>query len=206
MNDKPVRPMLDDFELPLVQVLHTEEDQIWVEQGIPQLEGSLLQRLGRASTRIHVEGVMADDKSLEQLEKLRKKHHAAQPVPFVADIMTATEIKQVLIEDLDVRELAGKPRRYFYCMDLLEFVPTKDPAPRPKDPDPTPDCVDQKGTIEVTVVLPQGQTDFTGIVVRLQRTNIDNAPIIEIDQQTNGIFRRENLDAGTYHASAFRRN
>jgi len=207
MNPKPIHPMLDDIELPLVQVLRTEEDQIWVEQGVPALEGSLLQRLGREGARIYVEGIMADDTSLDELEKLRKKHHAAQPVPFVADILTATEVKQVLIDDLNVRELAGKPKRYFYDMTLLEFVPTREPTPPPPPPPPPPpnDCTDQKSKIEVTVVLPPGQNDFTNIIVRIERTDSTTTPPFEIKTQTNGVYTSDPVDPGTYRATAFRR-
>ncbi len=131
MNTAPIRPMLDDFELPLVQTLRTEEDQVWVEHGVPALEGSLFQRLGRAPTRIFVQGAAADDQSLSHLERLRELFQAAEPVPFVADIMTATRVTDVLIADLVVREVAGKPQQYHYWITLLEYVPTPEPIEPP---------------------------------------------------------------------------
>ena len=70
MNPAPIQPMLDDMELPLVQVLDTEEDQVWVEHDVPALDGALLQRLSRAPTRIRIEGVMTGANSLEALETL----------------------------------------------------------------------------------------------------------------------------------------
>jgi hypothetical protein len=220
MNPAPIRPMLDDLELPLVQVLHTEEDQVWVEHGVPALDGSLFQRLSRAPTRVRVEGVMAGDDALDNLEKLRRLYQAAEPVTFTADIMTATQVSQVLIVDLVVRELAGKPQCYHYTLILDEFVPTPEPPTPPAPPGPQPpappppgppgpeppECDGTTGTIEVTVVLPPGQTDFTGVVVRLQRTDAEGAAPIEITEQVGGVYRRESVEAGEYRATAFRRS
>ncbi len=210
MNPTPVRPMLGDLELPLVQILRTEEDQVWVEHGVPALEGSLLQRLGRGPVRVRVEGVMADTASLEDLEALRRLYQAAEPVTFAADIMTATEVQQMVIADLVVRELAGRPQRYYYALTLVEHIPTPEPVtpgPGPQPPPgpepPPPDG--QTGAIEVTVVLPAGQTDHTGVVVRIQRTDVEGQSPIEIPDQVNGVYRRESLPAGEYRATALRR-
>lgn len=205
-NPAPIHPMLDDLELSLVQVLRTEEDQLWLEHSVAGLQGSLLQRLNREPTSIHLEGVMAGEGVLEKLEKLRQLYQDAQPVPFTADIMTATEVTQVLIDTLAVRELGGKPERFEYTLGLVEFVDTPDPERPPIDPTPIiPPCVDQKGTISVTVLLPEGQTDFTGVVVRIQRTDVDGAAPIEITEHTNGVFSRTSLDPGEYQATAFKR-
>ncbi len=210
MNNAPIRPMLDDFELPLVQVLRTEEDQVWVDHAVPARDGSLLQRLNRAATRIFVQGVLASDRSLDHLERLRELFQRAEPMPFVADIMTATAVTQVLLEDLVVRELAGKPQCYTYALDLVEYVPTTDPPapirpPPPLPPPPPPECPDRTGRIEVTVILPAGQTDYTGVVVRLQRTGDSTAPPIELTDQVDGVYAMDNLPAGEYRATALRR-
>lgn len=209
MNAAPIRPMLDDMELPLVQVLRTEEDQVWVEQGVPALDGSLFQRLGRAPTHTFVQGVMSGSDAVENVEKLRKLFQAAEPVTFTADIMTATQVTQMLITDLAVRELAGKPHCFSYAATLVEFTPTPEPVrpgPGPgPGPGPTPvPCDQQKGSIEVTVLLPQGQADFTGIVVRIERTDGSLSPI-EITEQVNGVYSRPDLPTGEYRATAFRR-
>ena len=167
MNAAPIRPMLDDMELPLVQVLRTEEDQVWVEQGVPALDGSLFQRLGRAPTHTFVQGVMSGAAAVENIEKLRKLFQAVEPVPFTADIMTATQVTQMLITDLAVRELAGKPQCFSYAITLVEFTPTPEPK---RTSYSIPPCEDQQtGSIEVTVLLPRGQTDYTGIVVRIEK-------------------------------------
>ncbi|MGD2079126.1 MAG: DNA circularization N-terminal domain-containing protein [Chloroflexota bacterium] len=205
MNAAPVRPMIDDFELPLVQLLHTEEDQVWVEHGVPRLEGSLFQHLGRAPTRVRIEGVIADDEALDKLEALRQLYQAADPVTFAADIMTATEVQEMVIDELFVRELAGKPQQYYYTIILLEYVPTPEEPTEPGTP-PNGGCTNTTGDIEITVVLPEGQTDFSGIVVRVQRTDVDDEPPFEIAEQENGKYSRTGLTPGQYRATAIRRS
>jgi hypothetical protein len=199
--------MLDDFELPVVQQLRTEEGQVWVEHGVPALEGSLFQHLGRQPARIFVHGVMVDDESLDKLERLRELFQAAEPVPFVADIMTATDVKQVLVADLSVREVAGKPQQYHYCLTLVEFVPTPDPIIPPPPPPPREEPCDQtKGSIEIRVELPPGETDMTGITVRVQRVDVEGDPPFEITEpDPDGVFRRLDVPVGDYRATAFRR-
>jgi len=210
MNPTPVRPMLGDIELRLVQKLRTEEDRVWVEHAVPALEGSLVQHLGRGPVRVRVEGVMADTRSLEDLEGLRQLYQAAAPVVFAADIMTATLVKQVVISDLVVRELAGRPQRYHYALTLVEFIPPPEPVtPGPgHDPNPPPNPVPpdgRTGAIEVTVILPRGQTDFAGVVVRIERTDVEGQPPVELTEQVEGVYRRDQLTAGEYRATALRR-
>ena len=106
------RPILDDLELELVQNIATAEDEALVQHAVPALEGDFFQRLGRRATGISLQGVLTGTEVKEGLEKLREKFRAAAPVSFVADITTATRIEKVLIEELDVLELAGKPERF----------------------------------------------------------------------------------------------
>jgi len=119
MNPTPVRPMLGDIELRLVQKLRTEEDRVWVEHAVPALEGSLVQHLGRGPVRVRVEGVMADTRSLEDLEGLRQLYQAAAPVVFAADIMTAGEMPKVSVSDslADVMKQLGTHRGEIPVLD-----------------------------------------------------------------------------------------
>src|SRR5829696_8905220 len=103
------RPILDDVELQQVQNIEVEQNQELAQHGIPALEGDFLQDLGRGATRVALTGVLSGAESAEGLKTLRDKFRAAEPVSFVADITTATRVDQVLIEELGVRELAGKP-------------------------------------------------------------------------------------------------
>jgi hypothetical protein len=119
----PIKPMLGDLELSLVQRIETIEEQVLVDHAVPGLAGSLIQRLNRNPTQVRLHGVITSDEAKEGLEKLREKFHAAEPLLFAADIMAATEVQQVLIADLEVEELAGKPDRFEYWLTLKEYIP-----------------------------------------------------------------------------------
>ena len=109
------RPMLDDLELQQVQTIQEDGDQIWTQHSIPALEGDFFQGLGRRASQVTLTGVLSGAEVADGLKNLRDKFRGAQPVSFVADIATATRIDQVLIEEMGVRELAGKPARFEYA-------------------------------------------------------------------------------------------
>src|SRR5512145_781469 len=113
----PTKPMLDDLQLLLVQQLEADERQERAQHAIPALEGDFLQGLGRRATAFTLNGVIANEDGTvaEELKKLREKFRAAAPVNFVSDIATATRVDTVLIEEMSVRELAGKPNRFEYA-------------------------------------------------------------------------------------------
>ena len=130
----PRRPMLGDLELQQVQDLGTGEDQVLVRHAVPALEGDFHQGIGRRAHSVFLSGVLTEvqnkegiQKLADRLKKLREKFRSAAPVPFTSDITTATKIDQVLIQEMDVRELAGRPARFEYAFLLREFIP----APRP---------------------------------------------------------------------------
>src|SRR5215207_8817040 len=102
----PVIPMLGDVELRTIQHITTLERRALVEHRVPGMTGSAFQDLGRPSARVQLEGVLFGEEAGADLEKLRTKFQSAEPVSFAADISTATQIVDVLIEDLRVVELA----------------------------------------------------------------------------------------------------
>ena len=122
--------MLDDLSLPLVQDVRTSEDRAWVAHPVPGLDGAAYQHLGRCPATIVIIGLMVDDESLAALEQVRTKFEDHQPMPFIADITASTEIKQVVIDDLRVTEVAGRPQQYRYVLRLIEFIPPP-PPPTP---------------------------------------------------------------------------
>jgi hypothetical protein len=118
-----VKPMLGDFEIPGIQRIGTVEDRRIVEIAVPGLEGSYHQDLGAASLAVHIEGTLAgDDPRDDFLTKVRAMFNAGEPVDFVADITTATEVDQVLVADLTVVEVAGSPNSFRYTIDLSRHV------------------------------------------------------------------------------------
>ena len=155
----PVRPILDEFELQQVQHITIDGDQVLVEHAVPGLEGDFLQRLNRRADQIRLSGVLTGTDSKDNLKTLRDKFRAGTPVPFVTDITTATHVNDVLIEEMGVRELAGKPERFEYAFLLREYIeppPTTTEPPAPVIP-PTPpdDNIDQQahGVVKALVVI-----------------------------------------------------
>lgn len=202
----PVKPMLDEIELKLVQKIDTEEEQVQAQHGVPALEGDFLQGLGRRATRVTLNGVMTGTEAAEDLKTLREKFRDAEPVSFVADIATATKVGRVLIEEMGVRELAGKPERFEYALTLRELVPppppvTEEPPPLPPVPPPPIPSV-EVGTLVVEVIVEgEPEFDFNTVVVTLT----DNAQRLSPRRLTShdaGVWVEENVPPGSYTVSA----
>lgn len=121
-----MRPMLDDLELPQVQEILTHERRMLAEHKPPGMEGSLFQNMGRRPTNLILWGIAAGPSVLEFVESLNTLFDANQAVPFIADIVADAEIENVIIDNLQWREVAGKPSRYVYLLDLHEL---KEPLP-----------------------------------------------------------------------------
>jgi hypothetical protein len=206
------RPLLDNIELQQVQEIETGQDQVLVQHDVPALEGDFLQRLDRRATQVTLTGVLTGAEVADGLKALREKYRAAQPVPFVADIATATKVDQVMIEEMGVRELAGKPERFEYGFTLREFI-----APPPDETIPTERVNDQVqeqasdlasqqmdnvnnelGALEVQVELGDGG-DYSRIVVVVEGATANGEPFAtRIEEETGGIYRLEAISAGTY--------
>lgn len=122
-----MRPMLDDLELHLVQEITTHDRRALAEHKPPGMEGSLLQNLGRRPARLALWGVAAGDDAQETIEKLDEKFRAGGPFAFVADISTDSEIEQIVIDDFQLQEIAGKPERFAYTLVLREYIEPVEP-------------------------------------------------------------------------------
>jgi hypothetical protein len=119
--------MLDDLELPLAQEITTLERRVLAEHKPPEMSGSLLQNLGRRPTRLALWGVAAGTDARSFIEKLDGKFRAGNPLPFTADIVADAEIEKVVIEDLRIQDLAGKPERFAFVMTLREHIEPVEP-------------------------------------------------------------------------------
>src|SRR6185295_18287909 len=162
------RPVLDDIELELVQKIDSDQDQVLNRTSVPGLEGDFLESEGRRATTFTLNGVMVGETSAESLEKLRKKFREATPIPFVSDISTAVKVDQVLIEDMGVRDLAGRPERFEYALTLREF----------KEPPIEPPVNQLKTTLEVKVtVLNEPTFDFSHTRVFIEGTASTGATV-----------------------------
>jgi len=122
-----MRPMLDDLELPQVQEITTLDRRALAEHKPPNMSGSLLQNLGRRPTRLTLWGVSTGPDARNFVEQLDDKFRANNPVSFTADIVTEAGIEKMVIDDLQVQDLAGKPQRYAYILTLREHIEPVEP-------------------------------------------------------------------------------
>jgi hypothetical protein len=111
------------------------------------------------------------------VEKLDDKFRAAKPVPFVGDIVADARLDLVMIEDLRLQELAGKPERFSYVLTLREFIKPVDPAPAPAlDLQIAEDALDRVNSIVDGIAAAQAFAtglerfvpQFTDLLTRLQ--------------------------------------
>jgi|GEM_PF-1268329 hypothetical protein len=125
------KPILDKFEIKGIQNISTFENRALIEHRVPGMGGSLFQDLGTEPTLITVRGSLSYIESRQDvlnLEELRKKFQAAQPVPFVADITTATSVKEVFIKDIEIRESEELSGYFDYFIELKENIPEPQPS------------------------------------------------------------------------------
>jgi len=122
-----MRPMLDDIELPQVQEITTYDRRMLSEHKPPGMDGSLLQNLGRRPVHLTLWGVKTGPDALAFVEQIEQKFRTGQPTPFVADIVADAAIEQMIIDDWQWQELAGKPDRYSYVLTLREYIQPVEP-------------------------------------------------------------------------------
>jgi hypothetical protein len=126
-----VKPLLGDWEIPNIAGIETLERRELAELEVPGRVGSLFQDLNAAPTRIVIHGsLFGDEKRNEFLQAAREKFRAGEPVTFVADIITATEVQFVLIETMHFAEQGEAPQETSYFLQLRESPP----PPPPPDP------------------------------------------------------------------------
>ena len=197
------RPMLDDVELEQVQSIEAEEEHLLAQHSIPALEGDFLQRLDRRAAQITLHGVLTGPEVRPDLEKLREKFRLAAPVSFVSDIATATKVEKMLIEELGVRELAGKPERFEYAFTLREFIPP--PAPRTIPPPPIPPQPQPEVSTLIVEVIVEGEPafDFSTVTVTVEGTQDDGTSLSRtLTERTENIWTEEDMPPGQYTATA----
>ncbi|MCP5152179.1 MAG: hypothetical protein H6983_23895 [Ectothiorhodospiraceae bacterium] len=127
-----VRPMLGELEVPGIQRIGVTQRRRLVDVPIPGLEGGLTQDLGAEAACLVVEGTLAGDERRDAfLESVRGIYDSGEPADFVADIVTATEIFQVMVVDLAVDEHAGSTDPFAYRLVLRQYVPPPEPPSGP---------------------------------------------------------------------------
>lgn len=212
-----VKPILDKFEIKGIQNISTIENRALIEHRVPGMEGSLFQDLGTEPTLITIRGSLNYNESRQDvlnLEELRKKFQDAKAMPFVADITTATMVKEVLIKDIEIRESEKLPDYFDYFIELKEHVPEPPPSDVQSDvnteaqerqDNTVKKIIDKKGRIEVEVTLEEAEEDYSKIEVLVEGKTEDGEYFATtIKDQNKGIYVVENLPPGTYSAKAVR--
>lgn len=203
------RTLLDEVELPQAQCVAEDDAHVLAQHAVPALEGDFLQRLERRASRVSVAGVLTGAGAREGLGRLRKQLRAAAPVDFVADITTATRVGRVLIEALEVRELAGKPERWEYALTLREYqaapapVTKEPPAPPPEPEEPRePDVT--TGTLLVEVVM-EGDPSWNPAEATVTTTGLkgpDAGTERTLADRAGNVWTADGLHAGEFRARA----
>jgi hypothetical protein len=126
-----VKPVLGDWEIPHIETIHSLEQRAFIELPVPGRVGSLYQDLNTVPARVVVRGsVYGDDKRDDFLNQVRGKFRDGAPLTFVGDIVTATSVQYVVIESLEIAEVAARPDQSEYVIVLRESPP----PPPPPDP------------------------------------------------------------------------
>jgi hypothetical protein len=126
-----VKPMLGDWEIPHIAAIRSAERRAFAELPVPGRAGSVFQDLNAGPVRLAIEGSLYGDEARDDfLEEVRGKFRAGEPVTFVADIVTATEVQYVIVEELRFEESGVRPDQIDYSMVLRESPP----PPPPPDP------------------------------------------------------------------------
>jgi hypothetical protein len=124
-----VQPVLGDWAIPRIHTLETLEVRAFAELALPGSHGSVFHDLDAEPARLLIAGSLHGDEARETaLTAVRERFRAGEPLTFVADILTATEIAHVLIEELRLAEHAEAPDQTEYRIVLVESPPPPPPA------------------------------------------------------------------------------
>ena len=123
-----IKPMLGDFALDGIAYVESYESRALVEHRVPGLDGNYFQDMGVTPNTIVIAGTKTgDDDRDDFLTGIRKMFNQGDPVSFAADIDTATDITDVIIEDFRAGEIAGSPDSFEYFIKLRKYVPPPQP-------------------------------------------------------------------------------
>jgi len=108
-------------EVRTVYDVHVEGQRSIVELRIPGSSGNVLQDMGREPITILIKGEVWGPDAKATVTSLKVKSDAGESVPFTSDLLAAASVSEVIIEELEVDQVAGNPTRYRYLMLLREF-------------------------------------------------------------------------------------
>ncbi|MEM9552206.1 MAG: peptidoglycan-binding protein, partial [Pseudomonadota bacterium] len=199
---RPIRPMLGEIQLEQVQLVQVDEDQVLTRHNIPALEGDFFQRLGRAGTAVELTGIQSGPGARDGLNELRAAYRSATALTFSADIVSATELDDVLIEQFEVSEHAGLPDAFEYRLLLRECTPAPEPEPEvPPEPRNPQIIVEDEGVLVVNVVK-EGDPSFAGanttVIAAGTRQDGSTLPETPLTNQTGARWTEDPFPAGEF--------
>src|SRR5439155_23129766 len=123
--------MIGQWEVPRIERIETLERRRIARLPVPGLLGDIQQDLGAASLRVELCGSLQGDEARDDfLQSLRESFRAGDPVSFAADITSAAELDQVLIDELALEEVNDSANSFRYQIILREYVePPQPPSP-----------------------------------------------------------------------------
>lgn len=123
-----IKPMLGEFALDGIEYIESSESRALVEHRVPGLAGNYFQDMGTIPNTIVIIGTKAgDDARDEFLTGIREIFNKGEQTTFVADINTATDITDVVIENLDVAETSGVADSFRYVIKLRKYIEPPEP-------------------------------------------------------------------------------
>ncbi len=122
---------LGKVELNKIHKIVTLEQADWVAHRIPGKLGNLVQDLGRDSVQLEISGIFYGQKAGENLEFLRKIHKQRKAVDFVAEIVGEAYFSLVVLEKIEVWQVARSPDEFSYRLIVTEYVEPPKPSASP---------------------------------------------------------------------------
>ncbi len=123
-----IKPMLGSFALDGIEYIESSESRALVEHRVPGLAGNYFQDMGSVPNAIVIMGSKHGDEARDNfLSGIRGIFNKGEPTTFVADINTATDITDVIIEDLQVTEVGASPDSFRYLLKIRKYVKPPEP-------------------------------------------------------------------------------
>ena len=123
-----IKPMLGDFELDGIEYIESSESRALVEHRVPGLAGNYFQDMGTIPNTIVIVGSKAGDEARDEfLTSIREIFNKGEQTTFVADINTATDITDVVVQDLEVAEISGVADSFRYVIRLRKYIEPPEP-------------------------------------------------------------------------------
>ncbi|MDF0551809.1 DNA circularization N-terminal domain-containing protein [Kamptonema sp. UHCC 0994] len=122
---------LGQIELNRVHKIVTLEQADWVSHRIPGKLGNLVQDLGRDSVQLEINGIFYGQNAGEGLEFLRKIYKERTAVDFVAEIVGQSYFSKVVLEKIEVLQVARSPDEFSYRLIVAEYIEPPKPSASP---------------------------------------------------------------------------